>query len=77
MRSIQPIDHAYSVPEVRNFLHSAGFRILTEDGLLLWPMLRVMRLPWTYPLFDFLEDTAGRLWPRQGCYRYIFICTPA
>lgn len=77
MRSIQPIDHAYSVPEVRAFLRRAGLRVVNEDGVVLWPMLRVERFPWTFPLFDFLEDTLGRLWPRLACYRYMFTCARA
>ena len=77
MRSSQPIDHAYSVPEVRAFLQRAGFRIVNEDGVVLWPMLRVERFPWTFPVFDFLEDTLGQLWPRAACYRYMFTCARA
>jgi SAM-dependent methyltransferase len=73
MRSTQPIDHAYSVPEVRAFLHDAGFNILGEDGLVLWPMLRVPQLPWTYTLCDAMEGTLGRLWPRAAYYRYLFV----
>jgi SAM-dependent methyltransferase len=77
MRSTQPIDHAYSVPEVRAFLaETGGWRILREDGLVLWPMLRVPQLPWTYPLLGALEDSIGRLWPRIACYRYLFVCAP-
>jgi 2-polyprenyl-3-methyl-5-hydroxy-6-metoxy-1,4-benzoquinol methylase len=74
MRSTQPIDHAYSVPEVRRLLAESGWRILREDGLVLWPMFRLPQLPWTYTLFNALENTIGRLWPRAGCYRYLFIC---
>ena len=76
MRSTQPIDHAYSVPEVRTFLDAAGFDVVREDGLVLWPMLRVAHWPWTYTVFDALEDSIGRLWPRQACYRYLFTCVP-
>jgi 2-polyprenyl-3-methyl-5-hydroxy-6-metoxy-1,4-benzoquinol methylase len=77
MRSTQPIDHAYSVPEVRRLLHAAGWRIVREDGLVLWPMLRLPQLPWTYTLFNALEGTLGRLWPRSACYRYLFVCVKA
>ncbi|HEY3062709.1 MAG TPA: class I SAM-dependent methyltransferase [Chloroflexota bacterium] len=76
MRSTQPIDHAYSVPEVRTFLAQAGWDILAEDGLVLWPMLRVPQLPWTYAALDVLEGSLGRVWPRLGCYRYLFRCVP-
>jgi SAM-dependent methyltransferase len=77
MRSTQPIDHAYCVPEVRAFLAQAGWQVLGEDGLVLWPMLRVPQLPWTYTVFDTLEATLGRAWPRIACYRYLFMCSPA
>jgi SAM-dependent methyltransferase len=72
MRSTQPIDHAYCVSDVRRFLAEAGLHIEREDGLVLWPMLRVR--PWLSPVFDALEDTVGRMIPRQACYRYLFVC---
>jgi 2-polyprenyl-3-methyl-5-hydroxy-6-metoxy-1,4-benzoquinol methylase len=76
MRSTQPIDHAYAVPEVRRFLAEAGWHIDYEDGLVLWPMLRLPQLPWTYTVAGAVEDSIGRFWPKAAFYRYLFVCRP-
>ncbi len=75
--SLQPIDHAYSVREVRRFLVAAGFRVVGERGFRLWPMLRIAGLEWTMTVTDFAERTIGRLVPRRFYYRYMFVCRRA
>ncbi|MBV9120547.1 MAG: class I SAM-dependent methyltransferase, partial [Chloroflexi bacterium] len=37
MWSHQPIDHAYATYDIRELLEGAGFRVLDERGLRLWP----------------------------------------
>ncbi len=77
MRSTQPLDHAYSVGEVREFLVRAGFRITSEHGYRLWPMLRISGIDWTEHFVRTVERHLGRYLPRRIFYRYMFVCQKA
>ncbi|MBI2888047.1 MAG: class I SAM-dependent methyltransferase [Chloroflexi bacterium] len=76
MRSTQPIDHAYSVKDVRRFLGHAGFQVIQEDGMRLWPMLRISGLRWTELLMDWVDRHLAPVLPKRLCYRYMLICRP-
>lgn len=77
MRSTQPLDHAYPVFEVRDFLQRVGFRIVAEHGFRPWPMLRISGLKWTEILVGRVERSVGRFLPRPMSYRYMFMCKKA
>jgi hypothetical protein len=77
MRSSQPIDHAYSVAEVRGFLRTAGFKVESEHGLRMWPMLRIPGLDWSDRLVGLIEKNLRPYLPRTLFYRYLFVCRPA
>lgn len=77
MRSTQPLDHAYSVDEVRELLQQSGFRVVSEHGFRLWPMLRISGIDWTERLVGAIERRLGRFLPRRIFYRYMFVCQKA
>ncbi|MGH2457892.1 MAG: glycosyltransferase [Chloroflexota bacterium] len=74
MRSTQPLDHAYSVDEVREILRDSGFRVVSEHGFRLLPMLRISGIDWTERLVGTIERRLGRYLPRRMFYRYMFVC---
>ncbi|HEU0166883.1 MAG TPA: class I SAM-dependent methyltransferase [Chloroflexota bacterium] len=74
MWSHQPIDHAYTTPEMRGFLESVGLRITAEDGFRAWPMWRIAGLDPLTRVVDAAEAALGPFLPKWIFYRYMFIC---
>jgi SAM-dependent methyltransferase len=82
MRSLQPIDHAYSPREVSGFLKAAGFSIVGRRGMRLLPMLRIPHkggwrgsmLDWVERGVEGIERMSHGLAPKWIYYRYMFAC---